>query len=233
LTSSLEGSPQVSPHNMDFVSSPLAPAASLLAGSLSTAATPSLDVSPPMAPQHPIQTRCQTGSLNPKSFPNYQLFYSTKHPIRALHLVLTVFEPTCFIQASKSPEWNKAMLVEYEALLANNTWTLCPIPPHRWINGNKWVFKQKRNPDGSIERYKARLVAKSFDQQRGVDYTETFSPIIKPATVRVLFTLVVQFQWPMQQLDISNAFLHGHLQEEVFMDHPQGFIHPDFPNYVC
>jgi hypothetical protein len=96
-----------------------------------------------MAPQHPIQTRCQTGSLNPKSFPNYQLFYSTKHPIRALHLVLTVFEPTCFIQASKSPEWNKAMLVEYEALLANNTWTLCPIPPLRQIIGNKLVFKKK------------------------------------------------------------------------------------------
>ncbi len=76
-------------------------------------------------------------------------------------------------------------------------------------------------------------MAKGYDQQRGVDYTETFSPVIKPATVRVLFTLVVQFQWPMQQLDISNAFLHGHLQEEIFMDQPQGFIHPDFPNYVC
>jgi hypothetical protein len=149
-----------------------------------------------------------------------------------LHLVLTVFEPTCFIQASKSPEWNKAMLVEYEALLANNTWTLCPIPPHRRIIHNKWVFQLKQNPDGSIECHKARLVAKGFDQH-GVDYIETFSPVIKPATVRVLLALAVQFQWPIQQLDISNAFLHGHIQEEVFMDQPQGFIHPDFPHHVC
>jgi len=127
--------------------------------------------------------------------------------------MLSISEPTCFTQASKSPEWIKAMLARYEALLANNTWTLCPIPPHRRIIHNKWVFQLKQNPDGSIECHKARLVAKGFDQH-GVDY-------------------IVQFQWPIQQLDISNAFLHGHIQEEVFMDQPQGFIHPDFPHHVC
>ena len=97
----------------------------------------------------------------------------------------------------------------------------------------KWVYKIKRGSDGSIARYKARLVAKGFLQQYGLDYGETFSPVVKPATVRIVLALVVQNRWSLKQLDVSNAFLHGVLQEEVFMSQPQGYVDPDHLNYVC
>lgn len=97
---------------------------------------------------------------------------------------------------------------------------------------NKWILKVKQKPDGSLDRYKAKLVAKGFDQKSGIDYHETFSPVIKLVTIWLLLTLVVQFDWQLGQLEVSNAFLHGVLNEEVYMEKPQGFVDPTFPNHV-
>lgn len=91
----------------------------------------------------------------------------------------------------------------------------------------------KQKPDGSVNRYKVRLVAKRFDQTCGIDYHETFSPVVKPASIRLVLELAVQFDWNVRQLDVSNAFLHGYLNEEVYMERPQGFIDSPHPDYVC
>jgi hypothetical protein len=105
--------------------------------------------------------------------------------------------------------------------------------PHHNVVRNKWVFKLKQKQDGSVDRYKARLVAKGFGQLSGIDYYETFSPVVKSATIRIILALVVQFDWQIKQLDVSNAFLHGVLNEEVYMEQPQGFVDPNFPDHVC
>ncbi|GMP86007.1 hypothetical protein CsSME_00038964 [Camellia sinensis var. sinensis] len=124
------------------------------------------------------------------------------------------------------------MNAEFQALHQQGTWTLVSLPPHKTAIGCKWVFRIKKNSDGTIARYKARLVAKGFLQQEGVDYQETFSPVAKQPTIRILLCLVLQQNWVLKQLDISNAFLHGHLEEEVYMVQPPGFINADSPTYA-
>ena len=99
--------------------------------------------------------------------------------------------------------------------------------------GCKWVFRIKRKADGSIDSYKARLVAKGFHQQQGIDFKETFSPVIKPTTIRLILSLAITFNWPLRQLDVQNAFLHGYLNEEVYMVQPSGFQDHHFPTHVC
>jgi hypothetical protein len=109
------------------------------------------------------------------------------------------------------------MDAEYDALMKNKTWHL--VPPQKGSNviDRKWVYKIKRRADGSLGRYKARLVAKGFKQQYGIDYEEIFSPVVKPATIRVILSLVVSQGWTIRKLNVQNAFLHGFLEEDVYM----------------
>lgn len=119
--------------------------------------------------------------------------------------------------ASEQKEWQEAMIEEVEALQSQGTWVLVPKPIDRNIVGCKWVYKLKKNADGTISRYKARLVAQGFSQTEGLDYTETFSPIVRHSTVRIILALTASSGWKLRQFDVKNTFLHGDLQEDIFM----------------
>ncbi|KAK9049228.1 hypothetical protein SSX86_031804, partial [Deinandra increscens subsp. villosa] len=132
-------------------------------------------------------------------------------------------EPKHYFQAAKSPNWISAMNDEIEALHRNNTWDLVELPPGRKTVGCKWIYKIKYKSTGEIDRYKARLVAKGYSQKEGIDFDETFSPVVKMITVRTVLTLAVENSWPLYQLDINNAFLYGDLHEDVYMALPEGY----------
>ncbi|CAM8975505.1 unnamed protein product [Rhodiola kirilowii] len=122
---------------------------------------------------------------------------------------------------------------EIDALHANNTWDLVPPPTNANIVTGKWIFRHKFNSDGSFNRYKARWVVRGFSQLPGIDYKETFSPVVKPATIRTVLTLALSNDWPVHQLDVDNAFLNGTLTETVFSQQPSGFVDPNHSSYVC
>ena len=131
--------------------------------------------------------------------------------------------PSSVRAALADPSWRAAMMEEYAALQSNDTWSLVPRPAGVNIVTGKWIFTHKLRSDGTLERYKARWVLRGFTQRPGLDYDETFSPVIKPMTVRTVLTLVVSQKWPIHQLDVKNAFLHGTLTETVYCVQPTGF----------
>ncbi|MCO5584098.1 hypothetical protein L7F22_038021 [Adiantum nelumboides] len=132
--------------------------------------------------------------------------------------VVPDIESTCFEDATKNDKWQESMNEEMDALYENETWELAPLPKGKKPIGCRWVYKIKLNSDASVSRYKARLVAKGYAQTYGIDYEETFSLVAKMATLRAIIAVVVEKGWILHQMDVKNAFLHGDLQEEVYMD---------------
>ncbi|GKV40995.1 hypothetical protein SLEP1_g48578 [Rubroshorea leprosula] len=174
-----------------------------------------LDSSPPTSTNH-----APSHNLSPPSPP----LPIRTHPM-VTHSQNNIFKPKTLHHAtmasplpSPKPTW---------------TWELVPSHPDQHVLGCKWIFRIKRGKDGSITRYKARLVAKGFHQRPGSDYLNTFSPVIKPTTIRTVLSLAVSRRWPLKQLDVNNAFLHGELDEELYMQQPAGFIDQTHPSHVC
>ncbi|GKA40896.1 ribonuclease H-like domain-containing protein [Tanacetum coccineum] len=169
---------------------------------------------------HPMVTRAKAGIFKPLERMN-------------CHVTTTSPLPRSHVHALRDPNWKEAMLDEYNALITNGTWVLVPRPANVNVVRSMWLFKHKFNADGSLSRYKARLVANGRSQQQGIDCDETFSPVVKPATIRTVLSLAVSREWPIHQLDVKNAFLHGHLTETVYMHQPPGFVDSVHPDYVC
>lgn len=141
--------------------------------------------------------------------------------------------PVNITEALKHTGWTKAVNEEILALEKNHTWRLTELPPEKKAVGCRWIFTVKHKADGSIERLKARLVAKGYTQSYGIDYQETFAPVAKLNTVRILLSLAVNCDWDLHQLDVKNAFLNGDLEEEVYMEIPPGFETTQNSNKVC
>lgn len=145
-----------------------------------------------------------------------------------------VFDPITINDATSCvdrEQWNKAMTMEMESLAENDTWDLVELPPGRKPIRSKWVYKTKRNDAGEILRYKARLVAKGCSQKYGIDYNETYSPVVRYASIRYLIALAVKLDMNIDQMDAVTAFLQGDLSEEIYMEQPGGF--GDGSNRVC
>ena len=138
--------------------------------------------------------------------------------------------PTSLLEAHTRPDWKqweKAVLDEYQSLIDNETWEVAKLPKGKNLVGSKWVFKVKENADGSIDRYKARLVAQGFSQKFGVDYEDTFAPVAKFTSIRTILAIGANRDMEIHQMDVKTAFLNSKLQEEIYMKPPPGFETPD------
>ncbi|GKV25872.1 hypothetical protein SLEP1_g35253 [Rubroshorea leprosula] len=169
---------------------------------------------------HNMVTRAQRGITKPN--PRYA--YLHKEIPR---------EPKTVISALKNDGWKVAMHEELHALKINDTWDLVPREAHMNVVGCKWVFKTKLKPDGNLDCLKARLVAKGFHQIEGFDFLETFSLVVKPASIHIVITTSCMKGWTIRQLNVKNAFLHGYLSKPVYMKQPPGFIDSMHPSHVC
>ena len=222
------GAPPVPADQPPLVPSPALPSttSTVIPAAMRSSNAPIVPV-PPTINQHAMQTRGKSGISQPRQ-QDGQAYCNLAAASKDISLL-----PKTYRGALSDPNWKRAMEEEYGALIANQTWDLVPPPPHANIVSGKWLYRHKLNADGSLARYKARWVVRGFSQQHGLDYDETFSPVVKPATIRTVLSLAVSSDWPIHQLDVKNAFLHGTLNETVYCQQPPGFVDPSRPNYVC
>ena len=161
---------------------------------------------------------------------------ATHHVHHVAYHLSEIDEPTTMQEARSSDhaaEWKVATDSEYNSLIENKTWELVELPPGRKAVGCKWVFKLKHAGDDTVERFKARLVAKGYAQKCGIDYDETFSPVVRFSSIRFLLAFAVQNDLLIHQMDVETAFLNGKLDEEIYMQQPEGYVKPGEEHLVC
>ena len=141
--------------------------------------------------------------------------------------LMNIGEPMNYKQAKDKAEWVEAMNEEYNSIMKNQTWELTELPEDKTPIGCKWLFKYKLKLDGSIERFKARPVAKGYTQNKGIVFEDTFAPVEKLNTIGILVALATAHKWKIHQLDVKSAFLNGDLKEEVYLVQSEGFVQKD------
>ena len=159
--------------------------------------------------------------------------YVAEHCFLSESLVSNISEPDTVKAALEDEDWHTAMKSEISSLHDNDTWELVPRPANKNVVGSRWVFKVKPNPDGTVNRFKARVVAKGFSQVHGVDYSEVFSPVVRYAGIRSLLAFANSNDLEVHQMDVTTAFLNGELDHEIYMQQPEGFVDENHPTYVC
>jgi transposase InsO family protein len=161
----------------------------------------------------------------------------TRRKIRSpeqTHLaLLSTIEPNCFEEANKDEFWNKAMDEELDQIEKNDTWELVPRPKNKNVIDTKWVFRNKLNEDGQVTRNKARLVCKGYAQIEGIDFEETFSPVARMEAICLLLAYACSKNVKVYQMDVKSSFLNGELEEEVYIEQPEGFQLSENTDYVC
>ena len=161
---------------------------------------------------------------------NYLSYHNLSYSHKAFTLAISSqIEPKFYHQAIPFKHWREAIQAELVAMESNHTWSIVLLPHGKHSIGSKWVYKTKHCFDDSIERYKAHLVAKGYNQQEGIDFLDTFSAAAKLVTVKILLALATSKNW---HLDVNNAFLHGDLFEEVYMDIPLGYSNKAHPTLI-
>ncbi|KAL0313167.1 UNVERIFIED_CONTAM: Retrovirus-related Pol polyprotein from transposon TNT 1-94 [Sesamum radiatum] len=137
------------------------------------------------------------------------------------------------LSSPEAPFWKEAINSEIESIMQNHTWELMDLPPGSTPLGCKWILKRKYKADGSIDKYKARLVAKGFKQKEGLDFFDTYSPVTRITSIRVLIAIAALYDLEIHQMDVKTAFLNGELDEEIYMEQPEGFVVPGQEKKVC
>jgi hypothetical protein len=125
------------------------------------------------------------------------------------------------------------MTEEYQSIIKNDVWKIVPRPKSKDVVSSKWLYKIKHVDDGSVEKYKARFVARGFSQKEGIDYEKTFSPVARDTLVRTIIALAAKMKWKLHQMDVKTTFLNGVIEDEVYIEQPQGFELEDGKNHVC
>ncbi|KAJ9683393.1 hypothetical protein PVL29_019116 [Vitis rotundifolia] len=198
---------------------------------------PSASLAPALPSPNDLPIAVRKGirsTRNPHPIYNFLSYHRLSSPYSAfVSAISSVSLPKSTHEALSHPGWRQAMVDEMAALHSNGTWDLVVLPSGKSTVGCRWVYAVKVGPDGQVDRLKARLVAKGYTQVYGSDYGDTFSPVAKIASVRLLLSLAAMCSWPLYQLDIKNAFLHGDLAEEVYMEQPPGFVAQGESGLVC
>lgn len=142
-------------------------------------------------------------------------------------------EPSNLEEASNQQVWKDAMMEEYQSIIKNNVWDIVPRPKGKSVVSSKWLFKIKHATDGSVEKYKARFVAKGFSQKEGIDYEETFAPIARYTSIITIIAIATVKGWKLHQMDVKTTFLNGVIEEEVFIEQPDGFVIHEKESHIC
>jgi hypothetical protein len=147
------------------------------------------------------------------------------------HIIDT--DPSCHGEVTSQQVWQDAMAEEYQSILNNDVWDIVSRPEGKSVVTSKWIYKIKHAADGSVEKYKARFVARGFSQVEGIDYEETFAPVAQYTSIRTIIALAASMGWKLHQMDVKTAFLNGEIDEEVYIKQPEGFVIHNEKTHVC